>query len=155
MLSTSTASSLADLEIQILQAMSLYFPTLRSRYLLHQNTPFPSPLSFHPRQLLMSSATAIWAGRLGTFLFQRIKKSKKDSRFDDIKPNPIKFAGAWGAQALWVSLTALPVFAVNAIPAHIQPKFGVIDLLGAGLWIGAFAMEACALFPAGQSSSWG
>ena len=63
-------------------AFSLYFPALRAR--LSAGTPLPSPLSFHTRQILVSAFTAIWAGRLGTFLFQRIRKHGSDSRFDDI-----------------------------------------------------------------------
>ena len=51
-------------------AFSLYFPTLRSRFYLGQNVPFPAITSFHPRQLLISGLTVLWAGRLGSFLFQ-------------------------------------------------------------------------------------
>jgi len=58
---------------------SLYFPTLRARYLLNQRTtPFPSITSFHSRQIIISSMTVIWAARLGSFLFQRIKKAGKE-----------------------------------------------------------------------------
>ena len=40
----------------------------------------------------MSTMAGLWAGRLGYFLFNRIRKSenKKDSRFDEIKLSPLK-----------------------------------------------------------------
>lgn len=50
-----------------------------------------------------------------------------------------------------MSLTALPVFAVNAIPAHLQPCLGARDALGAALWLGAFAYEVTA---DRQKSAW-
>ena len=81
----------------------------------------------HPRQLIASALVAFWAARLGTFLFQRIQKSGKDSRFDEIKQSPTKFFGAWMMQATWISLTALPVFmvreplGVTALPSYISP----------------------------------
>jgi len=130
-------------------AFSLYFPALRAR--LSAGTPLPSPLSFHTRQILVSAFTAIWAGRLGTFLFQRIQKHGSDSRFDDIKPHPIQFFGAWMAQATWVSITALPVYMVNAIPTKAQPPMGPRDYLGAAIWLGAFLFEVTA---DRQKSAW-
>lgn len=125
--------------------VSLYYPALRNK------TPLPSLLSFHPRQLAMSGFAILWAGRLGSFLFQRISKSGSDSRFDEIKKSPPKFAGAWFLQGVWVSLTALPVYAVNSIPRAAQPALGVRDALGAALWLSAFAFEVIA---DRQKSAW-
>jgi hypothetical protein len=72
--------------------------------------------SHHPRQLLISGMIALWAGRLGYYLFgvspsflrdgdrwpggtdaddQRVLKHGKDSRFDEIKKNPGQFSVAW------------------------------------------------------------
>lgn len=59
-----------------------------------------------------------------SFLFQRIHKAGSDSRFDEIKKSPTKFAGAWFMQGVWVSLTALPVFAVSS-----SCPFSCIDAL--------------------------
>lgn len=53
-------------------AFSLYFPTLRSR-LAGNYVPIPRITSFHPRSVILSALTALWAGRLGSFLFMRIK----------------------------------------------------------------------------------
>ena len=70
-------------------ALSLYLPALRARSLARSQrlpTPgFPSLTSFHPRQLIMSGLTLLWAFRLGSFLFQRVLQSGGDSRFDKLK----------------------------------------------------------------------
>lgn len=115
--------------------LSLYYPALRAR------TPLPAIWSFHPRQLIMSGFTVLWAGRLGTFLYNRIARSGSDTRFDQIKLSPTSFAGAWLAQAVWISTTALPVFIVNSIPRASQAPLGKRDLLGVAMWLGAFAYE--------------
>lgn len=125
--------------------LSLYYPFLR------RGGPLPSLLSFHPRQLLATAGVSLWAARLGSFLYQRIKKSGSDSRFDEIKKSPTKFAGAWFAQGIWVSLTALPVFAINAIPAAAHPALGLRDAAAAALWVGAFVGEVVA---DRQKSAW-
>ena len=39
----------------------------------------------HPRKLLLSALVMIWSGRLGLYLFDRVKKNKGDSRFNEIK----------------------------------------------------------------------
>ena len=38
------------------------------------------------RSILLGALVIIWAIRLGTFLFGRIRKAGKDDRFDEIKP---------------------------------------------------------------------
>lgn len=68
----------------------------------------------HPRQLIASALVVLWAARLGTFLFQRVMKVGKDSRFDEIKQKPLSFLGAWFLQGCWISITALPVYMVSA-----------------------------------------
>ncbi|KAK0524844.1 hypothetical protein OC834_005378 [Tilletia horrida] len=135
---------------------SLYAPFLQPRntaILTKGSLPsFPPPLSaFHPRQLLMTSLTVLWAARLGSFLFARISKEGKDSRFDGLRDSPVKFAGAWTAQAIWITLTALPLYMVNSIPKGSQPPLGVRDYVGLGLWVGSFLLEVVA---DRQKSAW-
>ncbi|CAH7677581.1 hypothetical protein BY996DRAFT_4584652 [Phakopsora pachyrhizi] len=125
--------------------MSLYYPSLRKRFLLGQaSVRFPSITQFHPRQIIMTTTTCLWASRLGIFLYKRIQKSGSDSRFDEIKKDPIKFFGAWMAQATWVSLTAFPVYAVNSIPVGQQTGLGLSGKIGTGLWISSFLFEVIA-----------
>ncbi|KAM0786977.1 hypothetical protein ACM66B_002395 [Microbotryomycetes sp. NB124-2] len=117
-----------------------------STLLQHPISTFQSLLQqklIHPRQLVMSTFVILWSTRLGLFLADRAFK-RGDSRFDEIKKSPTKFAGAWFMQGMWVSLTALPVFAVNAVPAALQPRLGLRDFVAAGLWVTAFAYEVVA-----------
>ncbi|KAI8825648.1 uncharacterized protein EV422DRAFT_135221 [Fimicolochytrium jonesii] len=130
--------------------VSLYYPNVRAFGLkrLLENpkllSTFPSPLNFHPRQLIASGLVFIWAGRLGSHLFIRALKSGGDPRFEQIKKDPIKFSFAFLGQALWVTLTALPVYAINAVPAALQPALGWKDFLGLGIWAFGFAYEVIA-----------
>ena len=57
------------------------------------------------RSILLLALVVIWAIRLGTFLFGRIKKAGKDDRFDEIKPSFIRFLNVWTIQGLWVTFT--------------------------------------------------
>lgn len=129
-------------------AVSLYLPALRARsYAAAQGLPkpaFPSLLSFGPRKLILSAMVTIWAGRLGTFLFARIKKAGKDPRFDDIKIKPVSFFGAFMAQAVWVTLVAGPVLAVNAIPTATLPAIGLLEVVGLATWLFGMGFEIVA-----------
>jgi steroid 5-alpha reductase family enzyme len=98
----------------------------------------------HPRQLLLSSLTIIWSVRLGHFLYGRIHKTGHDSRFDGIRNAPATFTAIWLIQALWVSLTALPVYLVNALAPSIQPALGMRDFLAIIGWFAAFTLEVSA-----------
>lgn len=136
-------------------AVSLYLPALRARsYAAAQGLAkpnFPSLLSFGPRKLILSAMVAIWAGRLGTFLYARIKKAGKDPRFDEIKTKPLSFFGAFMAQATWVTLVAGPVFAVNAIPTATMPALGLLEGLGLATWLSGMLFEIVA---DRQKSAW-
>ena len=59
-----------------------------------------------PRSLMLAVLIAIWAIRLGSFLFRRIHQDGSDSRFDKIKTHPLRFLGAWSLQGFWVAMTA-------------------------------------------------
>jgi steroid 5-alpha reductase family enzyme len=101
-------------------------------------------LNFHPRQLLLSGLTILWAVRLGSFLFSRLSgpHKGKDFRFDNIRNIPWKFFGAWMGQATWIALTAMPVYMTNTIHPDSQPSLNWLDSLGLGLWVVGFLMEA-------------
>jgi steroid 5-alpha reductase family enzyme len=43
------------------------------------------------RGQIAAMMVAVWALRLGTFLFRRISQDGHDDRFDDIKINPLRF----------------------------------------------------------------
>jgi steroid 5-alpha reductase family enzyme len=125
------------------------------------------------RQMVVGGMVILWAGRLGSFLIQaspsshldrspsmliescplhrliwnpqRITKAGHDSRFDTIKTNPFKFAGAWFGQATWILCSGLPLWMLNSIPAARHPRFGTpLDLLGLGVWVGGLTLEVVA-----------
>ena len=84
---------------------------------------------------------------MGTFLFRRVLSDGHDSRFDEIKKSPVQFFGAFMAQAAWVSLCALPVVAVNSLPAATfarLPTLLTTDVLGLALFAGGWAFEIVA-----------
>jgi steroid 5-alpha reductase family enzyme len=81
----------------------------------------------------------MWLTRLGTFLFQRILKDQKDSRFDLIKKSNLRFLGAWSIQAVWVFLVDLPIIIVNNQIS--SQKLGWVDYFSFLIWILGFIFE--------------
>ena len=117
--------------------VSVFHSRLRSPRAL-----FQALSSLHTRQIILSVTTLFWCGRLGSFLAYRITKDKKDSRFDKIKQNPMRFGVAWFLQGVWCFLTAYPVYFINVSPAATLAKLGLLDVVGLSLWTVGFAMEA-------------
>lgn len=91
---------------------------------------------------LLAGMVIVWSLRLGTFLFARIHRDGKDDRFDAIKPNFFRFLNAWSIQALWVVLTAAPVFV--AITTTERQEFSVFTYVGLLLWMVGFSIEVIA-----------
>ena len=58
------------------------------------------------RTVLFAVLIVVWAGRLGSFLFRRVRRDGGDGRFDQIKVDFVRFAMAWMLQGLWVTITA-------------------------------------------------
>lgn len=85
---------------------------------------------------------------VGSYLFARITADGgEDSRFTKIRSSPPKFLGAFAAQATWVSLCLLPVLSINALPASVfsaLPLLGILDVLGAMLYLGGLGFEVTA-----------
>jgi steroid 5-alpha reductase family enzyme len=94
------------------------------------------------RSMLLGLLVIIWAGRLGTFLFLRIRAAGSDSRFDSIKTKPWRFLVAWTLQGLWVFLTLCAALA--AMTAIDPTPLGGWDALGLGIWVVGFAIEVIA-----------
>jgi steroid 5-alpha reductase family enzyme len=92
--------------------------------------------------LLLLLMCAVWALRLGLFLFWRIHKDGSDKRFNEIKPHFMRFLMAWSLQGLWVFLTLSAVLIVVTAPGeHAISAFTVV---GGLLWLAGFAVEAVA-----------
>jgi steroid 5-alpha reductase family enzyme len=94
------------------------------------------------RSILLSALVVIWAIRLGTFLFGRIKKAGKDDRFDEIKPSFIRFLNVWTIQGLWVTFTMAA--ALVAITTTTRKEFDLFAIAGFLIWIFGFAIEVIA-----------
>ncbi|KAK3332179.1 hypothetical protein B0T19DRAFT_367530 [Cercophora scortea] len=147
-------------------ALSLYLPTIRAHLArsavgLATNVPLRTLLlspflragdgAFNWRQIVLSGAVTIWATRLGSYLFQRVIQDGKDSRFDEIKKSPIRFWGAFMIQATWVSLSIMPVIAINAVPsaavalaARSSGAVRLTDVIGLSLYVGGLFFEVAA-----------
>ncbi len=98
--------------------------------------------AFDARSILIFVLVLVWAGRLGTFLFRRIKKAGKDDRFDDIKPSFIRFLNVWTIQGLWITLTMAA--ALVAITSTYRKEIDVFAILGLLIWILGFGIEVVA-----------
>lgn len=94
------------------------------------------------RSLILAALVIIWAGRLGTFLFQRIQKDGHDGRFDVLKPSFIRFLNVWTIQGLWVSFTFAAGLA--AITSANKVDFGIWGIIGLIVWIIGFGFEVVA-----------
>ena len=91
---------------------------------------------------LLAGMIAVWAIRLGSFLFARIQESGRDPRFDAIKLDFARFLLAFMLQGLWVALTA--GCAIAAITSAAGAPLGTFDALGAFVWLAGFALEVVA-----------
>lgn len=90
---------------------------------------------------ILLTAILLWSIRLGSFLYMRILRMKRDRRFDDKRDNFFKFMGFWIIQGITV-----PVVMVSSIlvftsdtPALTVPSFIGLAVFGSGLLIEAVA----------------
>ncbi len=98
--------------------------------------------NWEPRSLVSAGLVIAWAVRLGWFLFQRVRRSGGDRRFDSIKPHFPSFFLTWTLQGLWVLLTA-----AAGLAAITTAKPGALEwtaLVGIAVWAVGFVIEAVA-----------
>lgn len=94
------------------------------------------------RGKLAALMVAIWALRLGIFLFRRISQDGHDDRFDEIKINPFRFFLAWTIQGLWALLTAACALAI--ITSGNQKPIELLGYIGLAIWAIGFLIEIVA-----------
>ena len=94
------------------------------------------------RAILVFALVLVWAVRLGTFLFRRVKKAGKDDRFDEIKPSFLRFLNVWTLQGLWITLTLAA--ALVALTSSTRKGIDVFAILGLLIWIVGFGFEVVA-----------
>lgn len=94
------------------------------------------------RATLVAAMVMTWSLRLATFLVVRISRSGGDSRFDDIKKQPLQFFMAWTLQGLWVVLTAAAALAV--ITGGMREPLGAVGIAGIVVWSVGMLIEIVA-----------
>jgi steroid 5-alpha reductase family enzyme len=94
------------------------------------------------RAYLLAALVAVWAIRLGTFLFQRVRAAGEDRRFREIKTSFFRFLVTWTLQGLWVSFTLAAALA--AITTENKVELGVFALVGLIVWVLGFGIEVVA-----------
>jgi len=94
------------------------------------------------RAALAAAMVAIWAVRLGSFLFLRIRRQGRDGRFDTIKTDPLRFFATWTVQGLWVLLTAAAALAI--VTTDQRQELGWIGYTGVFVWLAGFSIEVVA-----------
>ena len=92
--------------------------------------------------LIIGAAIIIWAVRLGSFLFIRIHKDKKDGRFDSIKTSFSQFFMTWTLQGMWVFICSSAALVAIASPTGVI--INIIFFLGLALFVLGFAVEVIA-----------
>lgn len=91
------------------------------------------------RDVLLTALIWIWAARLGSFLFSRVKRDGKDGRFDRMKLDFWWFLMTWTIQGLWVFLTS--AMALAAITSSDKQAIDLFALIGLIIWVSGFLIE--------------
>ncbi len=94
------------------------------------------------RAVIVAAMVAVWALRLGSFLFRRVRRDGRDGRFDEIKIDPLRFFMTWTLQGLWVLLTIACALAI--ITSIERRSIGWLAVVGIAIWIAGFAIEVMA-----------
>ena len=94
------------------------------------------------RDVLLALFVWIWAFRLGSFLFIRVKKAGSDGRFDLMKKDFWWFLMTWTIQGLWVFLTL--AMALAAITSESKMAIDFFAIVGTLIWIFGFSIEVIA-----------
>ncbi len=83
----------------------------------------------------------VWAIRLGSYLFIRIRRIKKDARFDGMREDPISFLRFWLLQGIAVFIIMIPssVFLIQS-----EQVFGLQFIIGWCVSLFGIVFEAIA-----------
>ncbi len=85
---------------------------------------------------------SIWALRLGSFLFLRIKKAGEDRRFREIKTSFPRFLQTWTLQGLWVTFSLAAALIV--VTSQQRVPLDIYYVIGLVIWLIGFGIEAIA-----------
>lgn len=92
-------------------------------------------------RVMLAAMVVVWAVRLGSFLFIRVRRDGSDGRFDKIKVHPLAFLATWTLQALWVSMTVAAALAAITVADGLGEVWA---MLGVIVWLIGFAIEVVA-----------
>ena len=92
--------------------------------------------------IIIAGAIIIWAMRLGSFLFFRIKKAGEDRRFNEIKTSATRFFMTWTLQGMWVSICS--ACALTAISSSKGVEINFLLFMGLGIFLAGFLLEVIA-----------
>jgi steroid 5-alpha reductase family enzyme len=95
-----------------------------------------------PRSILLGGLVLVWAARLGSFLFARVRRDGSDGRFDELKPSLPRFFMTWTLQGLWVLLTV--ACALAAMTSAQSVPIGGFAAIGLAIWLVGFCIEVAA-----------
>ena len=98
--------------------------------------------SFGTRGLVVATLICVWAVRLGSFLFIRVKKAGQDRRFTQIKTKFFRFLLTWTLGGTWVFITMAAGLA--AMTSQSQSPVDGFLVVGATLWVIGFGIEVVA-----------
>jgi len=92
--------------------------------------------------VLLALFIIMWAIRLGSFLFFRIKKAGEDKRFREIKTSFFRFFMVWTISGMWVSLCSMCALTAisSANGVHMNPLF----YIGSIIFLFGFILEIVA-----------
>lgn len=88
-------------------------------------------------KLILFLMVLLWAFRLGIFLFIRIRRIKKDKRFDGIRENFLKFFGFWFFQGITVWIILLP----SLMLLNSSAKISLLSWIGFAIWFLGLSIE--------------
>ena len=94
------------------------------------------------RAIIVGVMVWVWALRLGSFLFRRVRRAGRDGRFDRIKTDPLRFFMTWTLQGLCVLLTLAAALAI--ITGTERQPIGWVAVVGIAVWVAGFAIESAA-----------
>ena len=92
--------------------------------------------------IILASFIIIWATRLGSFLFFRIKKAGEDRRFREIKTSFTRFFMTWTLSGMWVSLCSM--CALTAISSSEGVIMNPLFYMGSLIFLLGFIVEVVA-----------
>ena len=92
--------------------------------------------------LIIGAVIILWAVRLGSFLFMRVHKDKKDGRFDSIKTSFSQFFMTWTLQGMWVFICSSAALVAIANPTGVP--INIVFIIGLALFVLGFVTEIIA-----------